>query len=85
MTSQLHYSLYFTSAAFFLFLKVIIRAGKLLVDPGNLQEELVGSHPHFHYRRVHCRLPVVDRALQKNTRIGDDIGKKITYLKQLAL
>ncbi len=46
-----------------------IGAGKLLVDPGHLQEELVGGH----YRR-----PVGDRALQKNTHINiaDDHAKK---------
>jgi hypothetical protein len=54
-----------------------IRAGKLLVDPGHLQEEHVGGHPHHRYRRVRRRCPGVDRALQKNTRIADDHAKKL--------
>ncbi len=56
-----------------------IRAGKLLVGPGHLQEEHVGGRPHHRSRRVRlrCRRPVVDRALQK-THIADDHGKKIT-------
>jgi hypothetical protein len=53
-----------------------IRAGKLLIDPGHLQEELVGGRPHHRYRRVRHRLPAVDRALQKNARIGGGHAKK---------
>ncbi len=60
-----------------------IRAGKLLFDPGNLQEELVGRHPHHGYRRACPRRPGVDRALQKNTPIADDQIKN--YLKQVSL
>jgi hypothetical protein len=41
-----------------------IRAGKLLVDPGDLQEELLGGHPHHHYIKACPSYPVVDRALQ---------------------
>jgi hypothetical protein len=53
-----------------------VRDGKLLVDPGHLQEELVGGHPNHRYRRA-CRChPVVDRALRKNTHIADDHAKK---------
>jgi hypothetical protein len=54
-----------------------IRAGKLLVDPGHLQEEGVGGCPHHHYKRARCHRPVVDRALQKNTHVADDHGKKL--------
>jgi hypothetical protein len=54
-----------------------IRAGKLLVDPGHLQEERVGGRPHHRYRKAPCHRPVVDRALQKNTHIADDHGKKL--------
>jgi hypothetical protein len=54
-----------------------IRAGKLFVDPEHLQEELVGGRPHHRYRRVCHHLPVVDRALQKHTQIGDDHAKKL--------
>ncbi len=51
--------------------------GKLLVDPGHLQEKLVGGCPHHRYiKACHCR-PRVDRALQKNTRIADDHAKKL--------
>ncbi len=50
-----------------------IQAGKLLVDPGHLQEELVGGRPHHCYRKA-CR-PGVDRAKQKNTRIADEHAK----------
>jgi hypothetical protein len=74
MFSQLHYLSYFAPVAFYLFLKV--KASKLLVDPGHLQEELVeGRHDH-HYRRACRRCPGVDRALQKNTYIADDHAKK---------
>jgi len=54
-----------------------IRAGKLLDDQGHLQEELVGGHPHHHYIKACCRLPRVDRALQKNTHIADNHAKKL--------
>jgi hypothetical protein len=50
-----------------------IRASKLFVDPGHLQEEHVGGHPH---PRPRC--PVLDRALQKNTHMADDHGKKLS-------
>jgi hypothetical protein len=52
-----------------------IRAGKLLVDPGHLQEEGVGGRPHHRYRRACCHHPVADRLLQKNTRIADEHSK----------
>jgi hypothetical protein len=42
-----------------------IRAGKLLVDPGHLQEGLVGGHPHHRYIKACRRRPRVDRALKK--------------------
>ncbi len=44
-----------------------IRAGKLLVDPGHLQELHVVGRPHNRYRRARRHCSVVDRALQKNT------------------
>ncbi len=44
-----------------------IRAGKLLVDPGHPQEELVGGHPHHRYIKARPRRPRVDRALQRHT------------------
>jgi hypothetical protein len=54
-----------------------IRAGKLLVDAGHLQEELVGGRPHHRYiKACRCR-PRVDRGLQKNTHIADDHVKKL--------
>ncbi len=52
-----------------------IRAGKLLVDPWHLQEDLVGGRPHHRYRRACRRRPGVDRVLQKNTHIADDYAK----------
>jgi hypothetical protein len=55
-----------------------MRAGKQLVDPGHLQEELVGGHPHHHYIKACPSCPVVDRALQKNTRIADEHAKKLS-------
>ena len=55
-----------------------IRAGKLLVDPGHPQEELVGGRPHHHYIKARRRRPRVDRALQKNTHIADDHAKKLS-------
>jgi hypothetical protein len=54
-----------------------IRAGKLLVGPGHLQEEHVGGHPNHRYIKAHCRHPVKDRKLQKNTHIADNHGKKL--------
>ncbi len=55
-----------------------IRAGKLLVDPGHLQEGLVGGHPHHRYIKACRRRPRVDRVLEKNTRIADDHAKKLS-------
>ncbi len=54
-----------------------IRAGKLLFGPGHLQEEHGGGHPHHRYIKAHCRCPVEDRTLQKNTHIADNHGKKL--------
>ncbi len=54
-----------------------IRAGKLLVDPGHLQEERLGGRPHHRYRRARCRRSAVDKALQIYTSIADDPGKKL--------
>ena len=54
-----------------------IRAGKLLVDPGHPQEELVGGRPHHRYIKARRRRPRVDRALQKNTHTADDHAKKL--------
>jgi hypothetical protein len=54
-----------------------IRAGKLLVDPGHLPEELVGGRPHNHYRRACRRRHGLDRALQKNTHIANGHTKKL--------
>jgi hypothetical protein len=56
-----------------------IRAGKLLIGPGHLQEERLGGHPHYRYRRARRHRSVVDRALQKKTQ------KAKNYLKQLSL
>ena len=69
---------YFTPSAFSVLLKTEIRAGKLLVDPEHLQEELLGGHPHHHYIKACPSCPVVDRALQKNTRIADEHAKKLS-------
>jgi hypothetical protein len=54
-----------------------IRAGKLRVDPGHPQEELVGGHPHHHYIKARRRRTRVDRALQKNTHTPDNHTKKL--------
>jgi hypothetical protein len=54
-----------------------IRAGKLLVDPGHLQEELVGGCPHHCYIKACHGRPRVDRGLQKNTHIADNHEKKL--------
>jgi hypothetical protein len=60
-----------------------IRAGKLLVDPGHLQEELVGGRPHHRYTKA-CRYhPRVDRALQKKHVLRMNMPKN--YLKQVSL
>ncbi len=61
-----------------------IRAAKLLVVPGHLQEELVGGSPQHRYRRVRRRLPGVDRVLQKHTQKIDDDHPK-NYLKEVSL
>jgi hypothetical protein len=62
----------------FLFLPEIeIRAGKLLVDPGHPQEELVGGCPHQGYIKACRRCPRVGRALQKNIHTADDHAKKL--------
>ncbi len=58
-------------------LKSEIRAGKLLVDPGHPQEELVGGLPHHHYIKAFLRCPRVDRALQKSTHTSDNHAKKL--------
>ena len=55
-----------------------IRAGKLRVDPGHPQEELVGGRPHHHYIKACPSCPVVDRELQKNTRIADEHANKLS-------
>jgi hypothetical protein len=60
-----------------------IRAGKLLVDPGHPQEELVGGRPHHHYIKARCRRPRVDRALQKTHILLITMPKN--YLKQVSL
>jgi hypothetical protein len=54
-----------------------IRAGKLRVDPGHPQEELVGGLPHHHYIKARRRHPRVDRALQKNTHTPDNHTKEL--------
>ncbi len=67
---------YFTPPAFYILLKVKSE-GKQLVDPGHLQEELVGGRTHHRYiKACPCR-PRVDRGLQKNTGIADDHDKKL--------
>jgi hypothetical protein len=53
-----------------------IRAGKLLVDPGHLQEDLVGGRPHHRYLKARRCRPCVYRGLQ-NTRNADDHAKKL--------
>jgi hypothetical protein len=60
-----------------------IRAGKLLVDPGHLQEKPVGGRPHHRYRKARRSLPGVDRALQKTHILLMTMPK--TYLKQASL
>ncbi len=54
-----------------------IRAGKLLVDPGHPQEELLGGRPHHHYIKARRRRPRVDREQQKNTHTPDNHAKKL--------
>jgi hypothetical protein len=60
-----------------------IRAGKLLVYPGHLQEKGVGGRPHHRYRRARCHRPVVDIELQKTHILLMTMAKN--YLKQLFL
>jgi hypothetical protein len=60
-----------------------IRAGKLLVDPGHPQEELVGGRPHHRYIKAGHRRPRVDKALQKIHRLLIAMPKN--YLKQVSL
>ncbi len=62
-----------------------IRAGKLLVDPGHLQEEQVGVTPHHHYRRARCHHPVVDTSLKNNTHIADDQNNCLFKMKGFQL
>jgi hypothetical protein len=64
MFSQLHFFKFHTDGLLTL-PKKEIRAGKLLVDPGHLQEGLVGGHPHHRYIKACRRRPRVDRALKK--------------------
>ncbi len=47
----------------------------MLVDPGHLQEELVGGRHHHRYIKARRHHPSVDRGLQKNTRTADDHAK----------
>jgi hypothetical protein len=54
-----------------------IRAGKLLVDPGHPQEELVGGRRHHCYIKARHHPPRVDRELQKNTHTPDNYAKKL--------
>jgi hypothetical protein len=54
-----------------------IRAGKLLVDPGHPQEELVGGRPHHRYIKARHCCPRVDRALQNNTQTAENHAKKL--------
>jgi hypothetical protein len=70
------YSIFHTSGLSSL-LESDIRAGKLLVDPGHPQEELVGGRPHHRYIKACPRHPSVDRALQKNTHTADNHAKKL--------
>jgi hypothetical protein len=42
-----------------------IRAGKLLVDPGHPQEELVWGRPHHRYIKARCHGPRVDNHAKK--------------------
>jgi hypothetical protein len=60
-----------------------IRAGKLLVDPGHLQEEGVGGRPHYCYRGICCHRPEEESALQKIHILLMTMAKN--YLKQLSL
>jgi hypothetical protein len=64
MFSQLH-CLHILTSGLLTPPKKEIRAGKLLVDPGHLQEGLVGGHPHHHYIKACRRRPMVDRVLKK--------------------
>jgi len=56
-----------------------IRAGKLLVEPGRLQEECVGDRPHHRYRRARCHRPVVDRVLQKKHILPMTMAKNLKF------
>jgi hypothetical protein len=68
---------YFIPAAFYFFIKVKSELASYLLAPEHLQEEHVGGRPHHRNRRARCRRPLVDRALQKNTNIADNHGKKL--------
>jgi hypothetical protein len=74
MFSQLHFLPYFTSVTFDLLLKV---KSELLVDPGHLQEELVGGCPHHRYIKARRCRPRVDKELRKNTHTADNHAKKL--------
>ncbi len=54
-----------------------ISAGKLLVDPGHPQEELVGGRHHHRYIKARRCRPRVDRGLQKNTHTAENHAKKL--------
>jgi hypothetical protein len=55
--------------------EIEIRASKLLVDLGHLQEELVGGRPHHPYRRAGRQRLVIDRELQKKHILGVNMPK----------
>jgi hypothetical protein len=82
MFSQLHFCIFHTSGLLTP-PKKEIRAGKLLVDPGHLQEGLVGGHPHHRYINACCRRPRVDKALKKTHVLLMTMPKN--YLKQVSL
>jgi hypothetical protein len=79
MFSQLHFS-HISHIGLFSPPESEIRDGKLLVDPGHLQEELGGGRPYHRYIKACHRRPRTDRELQKNTRIADDHTKKLPEL-----
>jgi hypothetical protein len=60
-----------------------IRAGKLLVDPGHPQEELVGGRPHQGYIKDRRRRTRGHRALKKICILLMTMPKN--YLKQVSL
>jgi hypothetical protein len=62
-----------------------IRAGKLLIDSGHLQEEHLGGCPHYRYTIARHPGPVVDRVLQKKTQIADDHVCATNFLALLNL